>query len=89
MSPTAHFHHRSCLFPLKHKGQKRGNKFLTNYREASTAHGNTQGAENGSGDLGSQDSFEVKPNVNFLLTTCHGVSRAEFLASLPIQHITL
>lgn len=79
----------STLLSQKHKGQERGNKFLTNYREPSTAHGKTQGIENGSGDLGSQDSFEVKPNVNFLVTTCHGLSRAEFLASLPIKHIIL
>lgn len=89
MSPTAHFPHRSCFFPLKHKGQERGNPFLTNYREASTAHGKTQRTENGSGDLGSQDSFEVKPNVNFLVTMCHGLSRAEFLACLPIKYIML
>lgn len=76
---------RSCLFPLK--GQERGNKFLTNYSEA--AHGKTLWAENSSGDLGIQGSFEVKPNVNFLVTTCHGLSRAEFLALLPIKHIML
>lgn len=87
MSPTRHFHHRSCLLPIRRKGQERGNKFLTNYREALTAHGKTQRKENGSGDLGSQDSFEVKPNVNFLVTTCCGLLRAEFLGLLPIKHI--
>lgn len=48
-----------------------------------------QRKENGSGDLGSQDSFEVKPNVNFLVTMCCGLSRADFLALLPIKHIML
>lgn len=37
--------------------------------------------------MGSQDSFEVKPNVNFLVTTCCGLLRAEFLGLLPIKHI--
>lgn len=46
-------------------------------------------AENGSGDVVSQDSFEVKPNVNFVVTTCHGLSRAQFPALLPIKHIML